>query len=105
MHRTLRGVQLHDLVGPAALTKQAGHDLHRGVDMVEEELVAGTQVVEPGLASRGRDEPVTRALTVAGEQNVTIPTILGQAVQLVLPERPLLLRGNQLHHGRLPDVP
>src|ERR1700683_1887879 len=42
VYRGLPGVRLHDLVGPPALTKQVRHDLHGGVDMVEEQLVAGT---------------------------------------------------------------
>src|ERR1700722_14970611 len=98
-------IKLHDLVGPAALAKQAGHGLHRRTDVFEELLVAGTQVIEPRLAIRGSDEAVAGTLAVTGEAHFTLPAIFGQAVQLVQPERALLLRANQLRHGRPQDVP
>lgn len=88
-----RGVvagHLHDLIGKSALAQQAGHGLHRRVDMTEEGFVAGAEVIEARLAVRGRDEPVARTLNVAGEQDVAFAAVFGLAVQLVLPERALL---------------
>ncbi len=39
--------------------------LNGGVDVLEERLVAGAEVVEAGLAIQGGDEAVARTLTMA----------------------------------------
>ena len=49
---------VHHLVGVAPAAQQVGHHAHRAVDVVEEQLVAGAQVVQPGLAVRRVDEAV-----------------------------------------------
>jgi hypothetical protein len=85
MPNVWHAVYLHDLVGKSALAQKAGHGLRRGVDMFEERLVADAQVVESKLAIRGRDEPVARTLAVAGESDVALSAVLGQAAQLCCP--------------------
>jgi hypothetical protein len=45
--------------------------------VVEELLEAGTEVVEAGLAVGGLDEPVLRALPVAGEPDVAVQAVPG----------------------------
>ncbi len=77
---------------------------HRGRDVVEERLVAGAQVVEPGLAVGRRREAVLGAATVAREADVALEAVARQRVALVQPELALLIRGDELEHGQLADV-
>ena len=58
---------VHHLVGVTSATQQFCHDAHRVVDVIEEQLVSGTQVVQPRLAIRGVDKAIARAFPVAGE--------------------------------------
>ena len=66
--------------------------------MAEEGLVAGAEVVEPGLAVGGEGEPVLRALAVAREAHVAVAAVRRQGVALGRPEGPLPRRGDQLDH-------
>ena len=61
------------------------------IDVVEERLVAGAQVVQPGLAVGRRDEAVLRALAVAGEANVALAAVAGSVSRLASPNCALLL--------------
>ena len=65
-----RGIDVHDLAGSAILGEQRGHPLHRLVNVAEEGLIAGTQIVEPGLAFRRGDEAILGTATVAREADV-----------------------------------
>ena len=62
-----------------------------GVDVVEERLEAGAEVVEAGIAVGRSDEAVLGAAAVAGEADVAVEAELRQGVALVEPELPLLL--------------
>ncbi len=81
-----------------------GHEPHRPVDVVEERLEAGAQVVEAGIAVRRRDEPVLRAAAVARETHVALEAVLRQRVAFVEPELALLLGRDELEHRVLLDV-
>ena len=76
--------------GVGTLAEQAGHDPHGLVDVPEEPLVAGAQVVQAGLAVRGGEEPVLGAAAVACEPDVASPAVRGQGAGLGLPEGGLL---------------
>ncbi len=72
--------------------------------MVEERLVAGAQVIQPGLAIGRECEPVARALAVAGETHLTLPTVPRQRVALGLAEGSLLVGGDQLQEMGLLNI-
>ena len=59
---------IHHLVGVTTAAQQICHDAHGVIDMVEEYLVTGTQIVQSRLAVRCVDETVARAFSVTGEQ-------------------------------------
>ena len=63
-----------------------GHATQARVRMLEEMLVAGTEVVQAGLASGGVDEAVFRALPMAGEAHFAVAAILRESVRLGLAE-------------------
>ena len=67
------------------------HELHVGIDVFEEQLVAGTQIIEPPLTVRRSCESVLRAFAVAGEPHFALPAIARQGVALVLSEPALPL--------------
>ncbi len=58
---------LDHLLGIATSPYQAGHELHRKDDGVEEYLEPWAQVVQAGLASWALNEPIPRAFPTAGE--------------------------------------
>ena len=72
--------------------------------MVEEGLVPGAQVVEPGLTVGRLDEAVLGAAAVAGEPDVARAAVGGQGVALVEPEAALLFGRHELGHRGLRDV-
>lgn len=96
--------QVHDLIRVAPAAQQVGHQLHRVVDVVEEQLVSGAQVVQSWLAIGRVDEAVAWAFAITGEQHFTITAVLGQAVELVLAEFTLLVRANQLDQVSLFNI-
>ena len=84
--------------------EELAHCLHRFVDVVEEDLEAGAEVVEAGLPVRCRYESVLRAAAVTCEAHFALATILRQCGQLVLPKLQLLIRSDQFNHVFLFDV-
>ncbi len=90
--------QVHDLVGITPAPKQISHHAHRPVDMVEEQLVASAQVVQPWLTVRRMNKAVARTLAITGEQHLAIAAVLGQRIEFVLAEFALPVGGNQLYH-------
>ena len=59
----------HHLVRVASLAEQLCHHPHRSIDMREEGLVPGAQVVQARLAVRRRDEAILGTLTVTRESS------------------------------------
>ena len=96
--------QVHDLIRVTTAAQQFSHQSHRAVDVVEEQLVSGAQVVQPRLAIWGMDEAVARAFAITGEQHFALAAVLGQAVELVLSEFTLLVRRNQLDQVSLLNI-
>src|SRR3990172_4133296 len=72
---------------------------------MEEGLEPGAQVVEARITVRREDEAILRTSAGAGEANVALEAVTRQRVSFVEPELPLLLRGDELEHVRLADVP
>ena len=91
-------------VASLAAPEQAGHELHREIDVVEERLEPGAQVVQPRLTIRRHDEAILRTFAVTGEAHVAFPAVTRQRIPLVLAEFELLGRGHQLDHVSCPDV-
>src|SRR4029079_1667016 len=85
--------------GRAVLGEQPTHDPHRTVDVVEEVLEAGAEVVEAGVAGRGFDEAVLGTAAVTREAHVALEAIGRQAVALVEAELALPLGGDELERG------
>ena len=78
--RWVHALHFHDLVGVAALLQQLGHGLHRLVDVADEGLVAGAEIVQPvfvvrrragliGTAARAGVALVAQLAAVAAGQN------------------------------------
>src|SRR5690606_38605790 len=82
-------VLAHDQRGGPPLAQQSGHGPHRTVDVVEERLEAGAQVVEARFTVRSGVEAVLGAAAVAGEADVAVEAVSRQGVVLVLAEPPL----------------
>jgi hypothetical protein len=72
--------------------------------VVEELLVAGAQVVEPGFPVRGHGEAVLRALPPTSEAHVAVPAAAGQGVALLFAEAALCLRADELDQVGVGDV-
>jgi hypothetical protein len=70
--------QFHDSVCVFPLTQQPRHDVHGRCDVAEIGLVAGAEVVEPGLTVRAPDKAIFRALAVAREPELTAHTLAWQ---------------------------
>ena len=64
--------------------------MHVAVDVREEGLVSGAQVVEPGLTIGREYEAVLRALAIAGEADIAVDALPGQRVAFGVAERALL---------------
>ena len=86
------------------MEKFIGHEFHKRVDMLEEHLVARTEIVEPFLAVRSADEPVLGAFTVARKADRALPAVLRQCIVLVSSELPLLLGVCERRQRLLHDV-
>src|SRR5690242_15519759 len=54
-------VPLHNLRGSPLMTPQIGHHLHRQINVPEEGLVTGTEIVQPRLSIRCLCETIFRA--------------------------------------------
>ena len=80
------GKNLHDFGGWPLGAIQVGHDLHCGVDVPEEFLVGGAEVVESPLAVGCPGEAVLWALPIAGESHFAVAAVLWQPVALGVAE-------------------
>ena len=67
-----------------------------GIGVFEEFLVAGTEIIQAGLATGGFYEAILGTLTVAGEHVLAIAAIVGQAFMLIGAELALLVRINHV---------
>ena len=85
------GVRPSDLGRCAIPREQSGHRAHGLVDVVEEVLEAGAEVVESRLAVGRRGEAVFRAAAVACEAHVTLAALARERGTLVLAERALAI--------------
>jgi hypothetical protein len=94
----------HDFVRFTSAPNQPGHELHREVDPVEEELEASAQVVQTGVTIGRLDEPVLGAFAVAGEAHIAFLAVARQRGELVLTEPDLLGRSDQFDHVFLQDI-
>ncbi len=72
--------------------------------MFVEHLEAAAQVVQPGLAIRGADDPILRALACAEVDKLTLFTVTGQLVTLVIAKLNLERRIHIGEEGFLPDI-
>ena len=79
----LHGVDAHDLGRRPVRAQERLHVAHGSGDVPEEGLVAGAQVVQPGLAVGVVVEAVLGAAAVAGEAHVALPAEARQRVALV----------------------
>ena len=77
---------LHHSFGFAATPEQAGHDLHRKINVVEKILKPGAQVIETWFAIRRQEKAVLRALAVTGEAYVAFQAETWQAIAFILAE-------------------
>ena len=74
------------------------------VNMLEEGLVAGAEIVQTRFSIGSVDEPVARTFAVAGELDFALPAVARQCVLLVIPEFPLLVRCDELYQVLLFDI-
>ena len=88
---SVRFEQMHDIGWWAALAEFGSHELHMGVDMFEEQLVAGAEVIEPPLTGWRPCESALRAFPVACEAHFALLAISRQSIALVQPKPALLL--------------
>lgn len=68
----------HDLRGSAAHAEEGGHRAHRRIDVREEFLVAGAEIIQPRFAARGAQKAVLGALAVTGESHRALATVARQ---------------------------
>lgn len=66
--------------------KEICHDLHCRVDVPEEFLVAGAEIVEPPFAVGRPGESVLGALAVASEADTAISAVLRERIALGVSE-------------------
>ena len=81
----------HNFCRSSILTKKIAHDFHRMIDMVEEGLIASTEVVQTRLTIWRLDKTILRTTTMAGKSHVAIETVLRECLKFVFPELPLLV--------------
>ena len=60
----------HHLFRFVAAPDQAGHEFHRKIDVMKEQLEAGAEVIQARLAIRCFDEPIFRTFAVAGKAHI-----------------------------------
>jgi hypothetical protein len=82
--------KLHDVCGGTLAAQFACHEAHIWVDVIEEQFVAGTEVIQAELAIGGGEEAMLGAFTVAGEAHFAIAAVLGQCIVFILAEGYLL---------------
>jgi len=95
---------LHDVGRRSIMTQLFGHQLHGGIDVIEEPAITGTQIIQPGLAVGCVDETVFRTFAVADEADFAIETIAGKRRLFVGGEFYLCRRVGQFDDGQFVDV-
>ncbi len=74
----------HHVGQRAAVAELVDHHLHRPVDVHEEGLVAGAEVVELGVPILGDENAVLRTRAVADETSLAVAALFGQRMWLSL---------------------
>ena len=69
-----------------------GHKAHRSIDVPEELLITGTQIIETVFTVRSFDKTVLGAFSVADEANHTLAAVCGQGIEFILAKLSLLTR-------------
>ena len=93
-----RRQRAHDLRRGALAVEQVGHGAHGRIDMGEETLEAGAEVIQPWLAVGGGQEPVFGTAAVADETDRAFAAVARQGRFFILAE---LYPGADLRPGRL----
>ena len=75
-----------------------GHEPHRPIDVPEELLIAGTEIIETRFTVWRFDKTVLGAFAVADESDLTLAAVFGQGIELILAELSLLSGAGQLGH-------
>ena len=75
--RLLSHEHSRDLGRGTLLAEQPGHDPHRPIDVAEERLVTGTEVIEAIFTVGRLGEAVLGAAPVAHRPDFTVPAITG----------------------------
>jgi len=89
---------MHDIGWCTPILELMSHESHWSVDVLEEGLVACTEVIQPLLSLRRLSKPVLGALSMASEQDFAFAAIVGQSFELGLAKLSLLPGGgNQCH--------
>ena len=96
--------EVHNVSRRPALPKFMGHEPHGPVYVSEELHIARTEIIQPWLAVWRLDKPILGAFAVAGESDLALAAIYGQAVELISAELSLLSGCSQLGHVFLVDV-
>jgi hypothetical protein len=82
---------LHHICRRTLVAKFTGHELHVGVNVVEEQLVPGAQIIQSVFAIGRLYEAMFGTFAVAGEANVAFAAEAREGLELVVTELPLLL--------------
>src|SRR5215475_14225563 len=98
-------IDLHDVSGVLSEVQKVRHDLHGAIDMTEEGLVSGTEVVQALFAVRREQEAIARTLAITGESHFAFPAIPWKAVTFGIAKIALLGRCDELHQMLLFDIP
>src|SRR5664279_3776103 len=95
---------LHHPGRRSILPQLFSHKAHVRIDVMEEVLVAGAQIVEPILARCCLSEAVLGALSVASEAHIAFSAIFGKSSFLRIAKSRLLRRAYEPRQRRLHDI-
>ena len=90
------GKVLDDRSGIVAGAYQMGQEAHGFIDVAEEVLVAGAQIVQAGLLVWGGHESVFGTATTTGKEDIAGLAHAGERIPFVLSEGPLLGKGDEV---------
>lgn len=85
----------HDFRGSPPTLQQIRHESHVRINVMEEPFVSRAEIIQSGLAVRGFEKTMFRALAIASEAHLATPAVVRQGVRLVPAEFPLRCR---IHH-------
>ena len=86
------------------LAQQLSHDLHGFIDVIEKSAVTFTQVVQARFTSRGLDDAILGAATIAYEAHLTIQTVLRQSISFRFAELALIRPHHDFSQRYIHDV-